>query len=73
MKDGSYVTMLFVGAIVVMLLVFFNRTIQENNRMRALIADQQEVIEIQNEAIKQMRYLTIIQSVQPKNKTYPIH
>tara|TARA_A100001011_G_C13899187_1_gene670345 strand:+ start:431 stop:652 length:222 start_codon:yes stop_codon:yes gene_type:complete len=73
MKDGSFVTMLFVGAIIIMLLLFFNRTIQENDRMRELIVDQQQVIETQNEAIKQMRLLTIMQSMQTDNKMSPIH
>lgn len=73
MKDGSFVTMLFVGAIIIMLLVFFNRTLQENDRMRELIVDQQQVIETQSEAIKQMRLLTIMQSMQTDNKMSPIH
>lgn len=73
MKDGSYVTKLFVGAIIIMLAVFFNRTIQENNRMRELIIDQQQVIETQNEAIQQMRFLTIMQGYRIEDKTSPIH
>lgn len=73
MKDGSYITKLFVGAIIIMLAVFFNRTIQENNRMREIIVDQQEVIETQNEAIQQMRFLTIMQGYRVEDKTSPIH
>ena len=48
MKDGSYITKLFVGAIIIMLAVFFNRTIQENDKMREIIVNQQQVIETQN-------------------------
>lgn len=73
MKDGSYITKLFVGAIIIMLAVFFNRTIQENDRMKDIIVDQQQVIETQNEAIKQMRLLTIMQGYSVEDKTSPIH
>ena len=73
MKDGSYITNLFVGAIIIMLAVFFNRTIQENDKMREIIVNQQQVIETQNEAIKQMRLLTIMQGYRVEDKTSPIH
>ena len=73
MKDGSYITKLFVGAIIIMLAVFFNRTIQENDKMREIIVNQQQVIETQNEAIKQMRLLTIMQGYRVEDKTSPIH
>ena len=56
-----------------MLAVFFNRTIQENDKMREIIVNQQQVIETQNEAIKQMRLLTIMQGYRVEDKTSPIH
>ena len=52
MKDGSVVVSLFIAAIIIMLGMFVNRIVGENDKMKELLLEQEDIIEMQNEAIR---------------------
>lgn len=77
MKDGSIVVGLFIAAILIMLGMFINRVVDENDRMKELLLEQEEIIELQNAAIQRYSIMYLFNyhgelNTKPK-KDSPIH
>ena len=59
MQDGTFVTRVFVILIIVMLVYAGNEYVNHKQNLERLVIDQQDVIEQQNLAIKQLQQTNI--------------
>ena len=73
-KDGSIVVVLFITAILIMLGMFIDRTIEDNTRMKSIIVEQQEVIDIQTKALRWYIVNEPTISIEaPRSEFSPVH
>lgn len=70
MKDGSFITGIFIVFIVAILSLFIYDIIMEKHNLERLIIKQQQVIETQHHSIKQMEILMMLET---KKKNQPFY
>ena len=76
MRDGSIVVSLFIAAIVIMLGMFVSRIIDDNNHMKEMLLEQEDIIEMQNDAIRRYSIMYLFKYQDELNKkpeASPIH
>lgn len=66
MKDGSFITGLFIVFIVAILAMFIYDTIMMKHKLEDVVIKQQQTIESQSRAIRQMELLMLMQQSSPK-------